>query len=187
MSIAEWFERLLDGSLVTGGVFLIIGIVGAILLVLSVILDGLFDAFNFGDGPLSLTTIAAFTAIFGFASFAMVGAGASSTVAGIVGAVAGVAGGAVAWWLSRLIRSAESNTSISSEELIGSEASVVLAIPAGGLGEVALVRNGERVSLSATAANTIARGARVRVVQTLTATSVSVEEIETTQPAAPSA
>ena len=177
MSIAEWFERLLDGSLVTGGVFLIIGIIGAILLVLSVILDGLFDAFNFGDGPLSLTTIAAFTAIFGFASFAMVGAGASTTVAGIVGAVAGVAGGAVAWWLSRLIRSAESNTSISSEELIGSEASVVLAIPAGGLGEVALVRNGERVSLSATAATAIARGSRVRVVQTLTATSVSVEEV----------
>ncbi|MDI6022542.1 hypothetical protein QBL02_03175 [Leucobacter sp. UT-8R-CII-1-4] len=187
MSIAEWFERLLDGSLVTGGVFLIIGIIGAILLVLSVILDGLFDAFDFGDGPLSLTTIAAFTAIFGFSSFAMVGAGASPTVAGIVGAVAGVIGGAVAWWLSRLIRSAESNTSVSSADLIGSEASVVLAIPAGGLGEVALVRNGERVSLSATATNAIARGARVRVVQTLSATSVSVEEIEATQPAAPPA
>ncbi len=179
MSIAEWFERLLDGSLISGGVFLIIGIIGAILLVFSVILDGVFDAFNFGDGPLSLTTIAAFTAIFGFASFAMVGAGASTTVAGIVGAVAGVAGGAVAWWLSRLVRNAESNTSVSSEELIGVEASVVLAIPAGGLGEVALVRHGERVSLSATAATAIPRGARVRVVQTLTATSVTVEQIDT--------
>lgn len=177
MDIFGWFERLFDGSLISGGVFLIIGIIGAILLVLSVILDGIFDIFDFGDGPLSLTTIAAFTSIFGFAAFATVGAGASTSVAAMVGAVSGVAGGAAAWWLSRLIRSAESNTAVSSSELVGTEASVVLAIPAGGLGEVALIRHGERVSLSATAESAIRRGARVRIVQTLTATSVLVEEV----------
>lgn len=182
MAITDWIERLLDGSLVQGGVFLIIGIIGALLLVISVVLDGIFEVFDFGDGPLSLTTIAAFTAIFGFASFAMVGAGASATVAGVVGAVAGIAGGAIAWWLSRLIRSAESNTSVSSDELIGDEASVVLAIPENGLGEVALVRHGERVSLSATASAPIPRGARVRVVQILTATSVVVEPAEAQTP-----
>jgi len=178
MAITEWIESLFDGSLVEGGVFLVIGIVGAVLLLISIALDGIFDVFDFGDGPLSLTTIAAFTAIFGFASFAMVGAGASATVAGVVGALAGIAGGAIAWWLSRLVRNAESNTSVSSGDLIGDEASVVLAIPEGGLGEVALVRHGERVSLSATAATAIPRGTRVRVVQTLTATSVVVELIE---------
>ena len=109
VAIMDWIGRLLDGSLVQGSVFLIIGIIGALLLIVSVVLDGIFEVFDFGDGPLSLTTIAAFTAIFGFTSFAMVGAGASATVAGVVGAVAGVAGGLVAWWLSRLIRSAESN------------------------------------------------------------------------------
>ncbi len=184
MAIMNWIERLLDGSLVQGGVFLIIGIIGALLLVISVVLDGIFEVFDFGDGPLSLTTIAAFTAIFGFAAFAMVGAGATPTVAGVVGAVAGIAGGAIAWWLSRLIRSAESNTSVSSEELIGAEASVVLAIPAGGLGEVALVRHGERISLSATATAAIPRGTRVRVTQTLTATSVCVEPVEAPAPPA---
>ena len=177
-AIMDWIGRLLDGSLVQGSVFLIIGIIGALLLVISVVLDGVFEIFDFGDGPLSLTTIAAFTAIFGFTSFAMVGAGASATVAGVVGAVAGVAGGLVAWWLSRLVRSAESNTSVSSNDLLGDEASVVLAIPAGGLGEVALVRNGERVSLSATAQTAIPRGSRVRITQTLTATSVAVEPLE---------
>lgn len=182
MGIAEWFESLLDGTLVQGSIFLIIGIIGALLLVISVVLDGIFEVFDFGDGPLSLTTIAAFTAIFGFAAFAMVGAGASPSVAGIVGAVAGVAGGAVAWWLSRLIRSAESNTAVSSEELLGAEASVVLAIPAGGLGEVALVRHGERVSLAATSMDPIPRGAKVRVTQTLTATSVAVEPVDPATP-----
>lgn len=173
----DWIERLLDGSLVAGGVFLIIGIVGALLLVISVVLDGVFDIFDFGDGPLSLTTIAAFTAIFGFAAFASVGAGASVTMGGAIGAVAGLAGGAAAWWLSRLIRGAESSTAVTADELVGAEASVVLAIPAGGLGEIALVRHGERVSLSATAETAIARGTRVRVSQTLSATSVTVVPI----------
>ena len=41
--IISWFERLIDGSLVAGGIFLIIGIAGAILLLISVLLDGVFD------------------------------------------------------------------------------------------------------------------------------------------------
>lgn len=182
--IMDWISRLLDGSLVAGGVFLIIGIIGAVLLLISLVLDGLFEAFDFGDGPLSLTTIAAFTAIFGFTAFALVGAGLSSPLAGALGAVAGVLGGAIAWWLSRLIRSAESSTAVSGEELVGSEASVVLAIPAGGLGEVALVRHGERVSLSATSDTAIARGSRVRIANSITATSVRVDPIAPEQPVA---
>lgn len=177
-AIGNWLSRLLDGSLMAGGIFLIIGIVGGVLLLLSFILDGIFEAFDFGDGPLSLTTIAAFTAIFGFTSFALVGAGLSAPLAGSLGAVAGVLGGAAAWWLSRMIRSAESSTAVSGDELVGALASVVLAIPAGGLGEVALVRHGERVSLSATADSAIARGAQVRILQTITATSVRVESAE---------
>lgn len=179
MVTASWFEQLLDGSLFAGGVFLVIGIVGALLLILSVVLDGVFDVLDFGDGPLSLTTISAFTAIFGFAAFGAVGAGATTGIAALIGAVAGLVGGAAAWWLSRLIRRAESTTSVSSGDLVGGEASVVLAIPAGGLGEVALVRHGERVSLAAAAAPgvSIARGVRVRIVQTLTSTSVLVEPV----------
>lgn len=176
--VITWFERLLDGSLIAGGVFLIIGVVGAILLIIAVLLDGVFDLLDFGDGPLSLTTIAAFTAIFGFTAFATVGAGASTAVGATVGAIAGVLGGALAWWLSRAIRRAESTTAVTSDELVGAEASVVLPIPAGGLGEIALVRHGERLSLAATADVPIPRGARVRVTQTLTATSVRVETLD---------
>ncbi|WP_053384317.1 NfeD family protein [Leucobacter celer] len=185
--IFTWIERLLDGSLFAGGIFLIIGIVGGVLLLISLLLDGIFDAFDFGDGPLSLTTIAAFTAIFGFTSFASVGAGMSTPVAAIVGALAGVVGGAAAWWLSRLIRNAESTTAVSGDDLVGSQGSVVLAIPQGGLGEVALTRHGERISLSATAAEPIPRGTAVRVIQIVTSTSVRVEPLEPAEPIAPAA
>lgn len=183
--IMDWIDRLLDGSLVTGGVFLIIGIVGGVLLLVSLLLDGIFDAFDFGDGPLSLTTIAAFTAIFGFTAFASVGAGMTTPVAALVGSLAGVVGGAAAWWLSRLIRSAESTTAVSGDDLVGALGSVVLAIPQQGLGEVALTRHGERISLSATAAEPIPRGTAVRVVQVVTSTSVRVEPAEPAAPAAP--
>ncbi|WP_244304493.1 hypothetical protein [Leucobacter viscericola] len=173
----SWLDSLLDGSLVAGGIFLIIGVVGGVLLILSLVLDGIFDAFDFGDGPLSLTTIAAFTSIFGFTSFASVGAGMDTPAAAVVGAIVGLLGGAAAWWLSRLIRSAESTTAVSGGDLIGVEGAVVLAIPKSGLGEVALTMHGERVSLSASADAPIARGTAVRVIQTLTSTSVRVEPV----------
>ncbi|MBP1326986.1 hypothetical protein JOF28_002218 [Leucobacter exalbidus] len=176
--IMNWIERLFDGSLFAGGTFLIIGIVGAVLLLLSLLLDGIFDAFDFGDGPLSLTSIAAFTAIFGFTAFASIGAGVDTPMAAVLGALAGLVGGAAAWWLSRTIHRAESSTAVRGEDLLGDSCSVVLAIPAGGLGEVALTRHGERISLSAAADAPIPRGAAVRIVQLITSTSVRVEAID---------
>lgn len=173
--ILNWIERLTDGSLFAGGIFLIIGVVGAVLLLISLLLDGIFEAFDFGDGPLSLTSIAAFTAIFGFTAFASVGAGVATPVAALLGGLAGLVGGAAAWWLSRLIRGAESTTAVSEDELVGKIASVVLAIPVTGLGEVALTRHGERVSLAASSEVPIARGSSVRIVQVITSTSVRVE------------
>lgn len=173
--IMDWIERLLDGSLFAGSIFLVVGIIGVVLLLISLVLDGIFDAFDAGDGPLSLTSIAAFTAVFGFAAFAGVGAGLSTGLAATVGAFAGVVGGAGAWWLSRMIRRAESNTAVTGTDLVGSIGSVTLAIPEDGLGEVAVVRNGERLSLSATADHPIPRGAAITITQTITSTSVRVE------------
>lgn len=175
--IASWIERLFDGSLFAGGIFLVIGIVGGVLLLISLLLDGIFDAFDFGDGPLSLTTIAAFTSIFGFTAFAGVGAGMATPIASVMGAAAGLLGGAAAWWLTRLIRGSESTTALSDDDLVGSVGAVVLPIPAGGLGEIAITRHGERVSLSATADAPIERGTQIRIVQTVTSTSVRVEPV----------
>lgn len=178
----DWIIALFDGSLIVGGVFLLIGIIGAVLLLISLLLDGVFDFFDFGDGPLSLTTIAAFTTIFGFASFGFVGAGLSTQLSALFGAGAGVIGGAVAWWLARTLRDDTSNTAVSTGDLVGSVANVVLAIPGGsGVGEIALSRHGERLSLTASAKEPIDRGERVRIVTTLTPTSVVVERDEALQ------
>ncbi|HUH52935.1 MAG TPA: hypothetical protein VLZ31_02685 [Microbacteriaceae bacterium] len=174
----DWLNGLFD-SVFAGGAFLIIGVIGAVLLLISLLLDGIFDFFDFGDGPLSLTTIAAFTTLFGFTAFGLVGAGASTPVAAALGALAGVIGGAFAWWLARLMRKAESTTAVTSAELKGLEAVVVLEIPgATSYGEIALSLYGERVSLTASAANRIARGERVTIVDTLTPTAVRVEKLD---------
>lgn len=175
----NWLNALLDGSLITGGIFLLIGVIGAVLLLISLLLDGVFDFFDFGDGPLSLTTIAAFTTIFGFASFGFVGAGLSPQLSATLGGGAGLIGGAAAWWLSRTLRDETSNTAVSTSALTGHNANVVLTIPGGpGLGEIALTMHGERISLTASAAETITRGEAVRIVQTLTPTSVYVERFQ---------
>ena len=167
---------LFDGSLIVGGIFLLIGIIGAVLLLISLLLDGVFDFFDFGDGPLSLTTIAAFATIFGFASFGFVGAGLSTQMAALFGAGAGVIGGAVSWWLARTLRDDTSNTAVSTSTLVGAIAHVILAIPGGSrVGEISLSRHGERLSLTATATEAIARGEQVRIIATLTPTSVVVE------------
>lgn len=175
----DWIEGLLDGSMFAGSIFLVIGVIGAVLLLISLLLDGIFDFFDFGDGPLSLTTIAAFTTLLGFTAFGLVGAGVPVPLAAFWGAVAGLVGGVLAWWLARLMRKAESTTAVSSAELTGLEATVVLGIPAGGgYGEIALTMHGERVSLSASAEEPIERGKRVEIVDTLTPTAVRVKMVE---------
>lgn len=172
----DWITALLDGSLITGGMFLIIGVVGVVVLLLSLLLDGVFDLFDGGDGPLSLTTVGAFATLFGFTAFGSVGLGASAGVAALLGALAGVLGGFAAWWLSRSLRDDRSNTAVSTSTLAGEVATVVLAIPGGsGFGEIALTKHGERVSLSATAKTAIERGEQVEILNTLSATSVSVQ------------
>lgn len=174
----QWLNALLDGSLFAGGVFLLIGVIGAVLLLISLLLDGVFDFFDFGDGPLSLTTIAAFATIFGFAAFGFVGAGVSTQLAALLGAIAGVLGGAVAWWLSRLLRDSASNTAVSTSTLVGSQAIVTLAIPGGtGVGEISLTRFGERMSLTAQSAEALPRGSAVKITATLTPTQVVVEPL----------
>ncbi len=177
--MSDWISSVFDGSFLSGGVFLIIGIIGALLLLISLLLGGIFDAFDFGDGPLSLTTIAAFAAIFGFASYASVGSGIPSPAAALIGLGSGLAGGAFAWWLSRFFTRAESNSSTSTSTLVGQEAHVILPLPGGsGLGEISFVRHGERVSLSARCEAPVLAGARVRIVAIVTDTSVLVEPIQ---------
>lgn len=173
----DWFSGLLDTAF-AGSTFLIVGVLGAVLLLISLLLDGIFDFFDFGDGPLSLTTIAAFTTLFGFTAFGLVSAGVATPWAAFWGAGAGLGGGVLAWWVARFMRKSESSTAVSGSDLIGKEAMVVLAIPANnGFGEIALTMHGERVSMTASAGQAVARGEKVVIVENLSATAVLVQKV----------
>lgn len=170
----EWFS-----TSTASGVFLTIALVGIVLLVISVLLDGVFDFLDFGDGPLSLTTISAFGSIFGFAGYATIGAGGTTTAAAIVGLLAGVAGGLLAWWLTKSFSNSSTSAAINTDTITGTEAYVILRIPGDdGLGEISFSRSGHRFTFAARATNPIATGSKVKIVSVLSESSVMVEEIK---------
>ena len=175
----EWIDNLLDGT--TGGslTFLVLALVGVVLLLISVILGGIFDIFDAGDGPLSLTTIAAFMAVFGFVGYASVGAGISVPIAAIIGVLSGGVGGILAWFMARFFQNSESSASFEINSLVDTEAYVILRIPGGdGFGEIALARQGQRQTFSAIAKEPIITGSKVKILATITNSSVLVEEIK---------
>jgi len=175
----EWLDKISDGSFATGGTFLVIGIIGIVLLLISLVLDGIFEAFEFGDGPLSLTTLAAFATVFGFAGYASMGAGASAVIASFIGAVAGLIGGAMAWWLSRFFQNSDSGVAMEAGTLAGQEAYVSLGIGLGdSLGEIAFSKNGHRHTFAARAAEPIPTGTHVVVLATITNSLVLVTPVK---------
>ena len=172
--IFEWFSNTSPA-----GAFLVIGIIGIVLLIISFLIDGIFEALDFGDGPLSLTTLAAFGALFGFVGYTVVAAGGTPLIAAFAGAGVGVLGGIGAFFLSRSFKNSTSSASIASEGLAGEEAYVTLRIPGGeNLGEIAFSRGGHRYTFSARAEESITIGSKVTVLATITDSSVMVEKIK---------
>ncbi|MEW2166450.1 hypothetical protein AB0912_26140 [Streptomyces sp. NPDC007084] len=167
--------------------FLGFGIAGIVLLVLSLVFDGLLEGFfdgvglvdGFLDGLLSLPVIAGFVSMFGFAGAITLG----TTGWGAVGAVAvGVPAGLATGWpvyrLSRALMSDGSGAAPRGDDVIGASGSVVTAIPADGYGEVLVRLAGQPVKLSARSPVPLARGAEVWVEGTLSQTAVTVRLVE---------
>lgn len=153
--------------------FLVLGIVGALLLLISFVLDGLFDAFDFGDGPLSLTTIAAFISVFGFSALAASAMGLNGNGASIVGALVGLLGATGSFWMTRSLKRMESDGHEESS-FVGLQAIVTIPIPANGLGEVAISKAGERLVMAARSALPVGTGERVLVEAVISSGSVLV-------------
>jgi hypothetical protein len=163
----------------TGGVFLTVAIIGLIVLVISVIIDGIFEAFNFGDGPISLTSIAAFVTVFGFGGYAASGAGVNPLFSAGIGLVLGALAGVLAFWLSSVFQKSESGTAISISGLSGQEAIVTLRIGSGDdMGEIAFIRGGERHTFAAKAEESILTGTKVVILSNITDSSVLVTPVK---------
>ncbi|NYI04937.1 hypothetical protein [Allostreptomyces psammosilenae] len=162
-------------------VFLVMGIAGVAVLLVSLLLGGLLDAFHlpFDGGAFSLPVVAAFVSMLGFTGELVT----TLTPWGVWPAVAvgagagGVAGrGVVA--LSRFLMRGQSDVTVRGEDLIGGTGRVVTPIPEDGYGEVMLRAGGAPVKYSARSATAVPRGAEVWVVEVLSASAVRVEPLD---------
>jgi membrane protein implicated in regulation of membrane protease activity len=162
--------------------FLVIGAIGVVLLAASLLAgDVLHIGHPDADGPFSVPAIAAFVGSFGFGgAIAAALTGGSSSVAVIVGVLAGVGVAfPTAWGTMLLARAAgrmRTDATPTRGDLVGRLGVVVTSIPAEGYGEVRVTIGGQPVKLNARSDKPVAMGARIFVVEAPTDTSVVVEE-----------
>lgn len=164
--------------------FLGLGGAGLVLLVLSLIFDGVLegalDGLNIGlDGLLSLPVIAGFTSMLGFAGAITLGTtGLGTVAAAVTGVLAGVCAGWLTWKLSRALMRDDAPAVPRGEDLVGTSGSVVTGIPVDGYGEVLLYPAGQPTKFAAKSSAPVTRGTEVWVESVLSATSVTVRPVE---------
>jgi membrane-bound ClpP family serine protease len=159
--------------------FLIIGVVGLVLLgvslVLGDLLDGVFNALT-GD-VFSTAVLGGFVAAFGFGGSIVQGLDGPTFLAVLVGIAAGVGAGAFTVWLTRLVKDAGSDATLEPGDALGRSGRVISEIPEGGLGTVRVVIGGHTVQLSARAERPIPSGTEIHVTEILSPTAVLVAPV----------
>ncbi|WP_164519653.1 NfeD family protein [Nocardioides ferulae] len=160
-------------------VFLVIGLVGLVLLGVSLVLgdvfDGALDALA-GDA-FSSAVIGAFVAATGFGGAAAQALEAPMVVALPAGLAAGVVFGWFAWWLTRLIRDGGSDATVSIDDTVGRDGKVLTSIPTDGFGVVNILVGGHTLRLNARADQPLEPGTEVHVTSVLSPTAVTVAPI----------
>lgn len=181
-SIGNWLQSTILGSIfndlnTTALTLLVVGFTGLALLLISILLDGVFEMFDFGgDGILSVTTISAFIAVFGFAGLIANSNGASPGLSSFVGAIAGVAGAALSIYLTRLVKKIEGGSSVEESTFEGLTGVVTIPIKENGLGEITISTGGERHYISARCKSDVAKGEKVIIKNMINSTSAFVEK-----------
>ena len=171
-------------------VFLVLGIVGVVLLLASLLLGDLFEGlFSFLDGLevdldagglFSLPVLAAFLAAFGLGGALAMSATDDTLAAGLVGGVlAGVLLGWIAWRVTRALLHMATDATPASGDLLGTQGKVVTPLRGHDLGEVLVRFGGQPVKLSARSDQELAVGEPVVVVEVVSPTSVLVESAST--------
>jgi membrane protein implicated in regulation of membrane protease activity len=170
-----------DATAVT---FLVIGAIGAGVLVLSMVvgeIGGALDLSADADGPFSVPALAALVGGVGFGGAAAVAVLPESLSDGLTILVALLVGLAVAvplaWAAVRLSRSLQdmpTQETLTRHHLVGTQGVVVSAVPASGYGEVRLVVEGQPLKLSARSELPLPAGTPVYVTDTISDTAVEV-------------
>ena len=168
MSAATWFA--------------VIGAIGVVIVVASLLLgdllEGLLESFDIdvGGGLFSTPVVGSFLGAFGFGALLL---RSSYDVAAGVAVLGGAAGGvvlaAIALWVTRSLMHMATDDAVRTDDVVGKAATVVSAIPAGGLGEVSLVHLGQRLKYSAHADTALPYGSEVVVVAVRSSSSVVVQ------------
>jgi membrane-bound ClpP family serine protease len=158
--------------------FIVIGLVGLGLLLVSLVVGDLFDgALDALAGDVfSSAVVGAFVAATGFGAAAAQGV-VGTVVAVPVGLVTGAAFAWLAWWLTRLLRDGSSDSTPTTDDTIGRDGRVITPIPAEGLGVVDVLVGGHVMRLNARAEQPIEPGTPVHVTGVLSPTSVTVAPV----------
>ncbi len=155
---------------------LVIGGIGILLLLISLVagevLDGILD--GFGPDLLSGLAVASFLAAFGFVGALVEDASGNSGAAIGAGLVAGAVVGAGAGLASRQLMRGGDEATVRTSGLIGLHGSVIEAIPEEGFGQVTVVAAGHITRLNARADEPMAGGTPVVITSVLSPTSVRV-------------
>lgn len=160
-------------------VFIVIGIVGLVLLAVSLLLGDLLD--GVGDvipsDLFSTEVIGAFIAATGFGGAVAEAAGAPTPVAWAVGLAAGVLFGWLGARLTRLVRGGGSDGTVRTDDAVGHAGKVVSAIPADGFGSVTVFLGGHTLRLNARSDVPLEAGAEVHVTGVISPTAVTVAPV----------
>lgn len=141
--------------------FLIVGGVGLVLLLISLVLGDIFDHFDIGDGAISGTALSVGLVVFGAAGALTVSAGLDLVWAYVLAAVLAIVAYVLSALVVRNLTSSSDGVPLSAVGLTGVATSDVS--PTGG--EVSLDGPGEIERRLAYSEAPIAEGARVRVVE----------------------
>ena len=154
-------------------IFLVIGGLGFLFLLISLIVGDIFDAIGF---DLSLDTshdfgvfdsrvIAIFLTAFGGAGIIGTVLGFGAAVSSLFGLFGGFIFGAIVFYFGKLLYSQQSSSSVSEADLIGRTAQVIVSIRPDHLGQISCLIGEERVEKLARSVSgeTIKAGQRVRI------------------------
>lgn len=155
--------------------FLVIGVVGVALVLVSLIFGDLLEIAADGLGALfSAEVLGAFLGALGFAGAITLSLTDSVVAAAAAGAATGAGIGGLAWWASRRLRRGDHSGTVRTSDLIEQTGKVLAPIPRDGLGVVSLSVGGHLTRVNATSDTPIPSGTEVVVVAVLSATKVAV-------------
>lgn len=160
-------------------VYLVLGVVGLVVVTVSLLVGDLFESVLDGLGAdwFSTEVVGGFVSALGFGGAIAVSAGAPGGVAVVIGLVVGTAFAFLAGWLTRLVRGGGTDDLPEANDTIGREGVVISGVPADGYGTVEIRLGGHTLRYNARADLELATGSRVHVTAVMSPTAVRVAPV----------